>query len=70
MNKVKVENVVESIARLNESERNEMVKILVNKWSSMTANLTSSLDAYQQDKLIQELTENKDKLITGYNFHN
>ena len=47
-----------------------MVKILVNKWSSMTANLTSSLDAYQQDKLIQELTENKDKLITGYNFHN
>ena len=41
---IKADEVVESIARMNANEREKFVKIMVNKWTEMSMQLSNAID--------------------------
>ena len=43
-NNMKADEVVESIARMNANEREKFVKIMVNKWTEMSMQLSNAID--------------------------
>ncbi len=41
---IKADEVVESIARMNANEREKFVKIMVNKWTEMSMQISNAID--------------------------
>lgn len=44
MANINAEEVVETVARMNEEERTKFVKIMVNKWTEMSMQISNAID--------------------------